>query len=311
MLSVIIPTRDRLDRVRDCLRTLSQLREPPGGLEVVVVDDGSRNDLSDGLANVRPIPDELRIIRQAPGGLNDARNNGAAESRGELLAFLDDDTLVHGGWADALVTAFAKTGCDAIGGRVMLRMEGPTPRWLTPKLRRYLAAYDLGDESHWIHDEPVPVGANCAVRRGAFETAGGFYEGLDRSGASLLSNGDTEFFRRQRRIGGRIWYEAGALVEHCVPVDRLTREFFYRRARAQGRSDVLLVALDTATRRQQRRSREFVRAGRSAPIAVRGLLTGGGITGARCWVHYCRGRMAALRDLEPNGRITSQAFERD
>jgi hypothetical protein len=239
----------------------------------------------------------MRVVRQHPGGLNAARNHGAAESSGELLAFLDDDTLVDPGWANALVGAFATTGCDAIGGRVVLRLEGSAPRWLTPKLRSYLAEHDLGAESRWVRAEPVPVGANCAVRRTAFESAGRFLVGLDRAGASLLSNGDTEFFRRYQRNGGRVWYEAGALVEHCVPAERLTREFFYRRAHAQGRSDVLLLTLHGTARQRPSSARELVRAGRSVPIVARGLLEGRGTTGARCWLRYCCGRLSAIRDL--------------
>lgn len=262
-----------------------------------MVDDGSRLELSGALAATHPLPASLRVVRQRPGGLNAARNHGAAQSSGELLAFLDDDTLVEPGWANALVAAFATTGCDAIGGRVVLRLEGPAPRWLTPKLRSYLAEHDLGAESRWVPAEPVPVGANCAVRRAAFESAGRFLVGLDRTGASLLSNGDTEFFRRCQRNGGRVWYEAGALVEHCVPAERLTREFFYRRAHAQGRSDVLLLMQHATARQQPSRVRELVRAGRSVPIVARGLLEGRGTTGARCWLRYCRGRLSAIRDV--------------
>jgi hypothetical protein len=169
-------------------------------------------------------------------------------------------------------------------------MEGVTPRWMTPRLRRYLAEYELGDEPCWIPAEPVPVGANCAVRRAAFDALGGFAGGLDRSGTSLISNGDTEFFRRLQREGGTIRYEPRASVRHCVPGARLSREFFQRRARAQGLSDALL---DLRLERRVVAAREYVRAGRSVPIAGKGLLTGRGPTGASIWLEYCRGRLSA------------------
>jgi glycosyltransferase involved in cell wall biosynthesis len=286
VLSVIIPSRGRAPRLRHCLETLAACDPPLGGWEVVIVDDGSDAPLEPTIGDAGVLP--VRYVRQPPAGLNPARNRGAAEARGDLLAFLDDDTLVAPGWARAMCATFG-SGCDAVGGRVRLRLEGPAPRWLTPKLRRYLAEYDLGERAGEITGEPVPVGANCAVRRSAFRSAGGFAPGLDRVGGSLISNGDTELFRRLQRAGGTIRYEPGAVVEHCVPAERLTVEFFRRRAHAQGQSDALLAIAAGS------RLRELVRSGRTVPIAVRGVLEGRGATTAQFWLQYCRGRMSAMQ----------------
>jgi glycosyltransferase involved in cell wall biosynthesis len=289
-LSVIIPTRDRPQRLIDSLRSLGRVRAPDGGWEIIVVDDGSAQPL-ETLASDYPELPAVRFARQTPAGLNVARNRGVEVANGELLAFLDDDTIVGPGWALAMLDAFALKGCDAVGGRVTLALEAAAPRWLTPKLRSYLTEYDLGSEPLWIPGEPVPVGANCGVRRVAFERAGGFASGLDRVGTSLVSNGDTEFFRRLQRGGGRIRYEPRAHVEHCVPSDRLTLEFFQRRAQAQGRSDALLLASNGVA---GSRTREAMRAGRALPISARSIVEGRGWTGGRIWLQYCRGRMSVV-----------------
>jgi glucosyl-dolichyl phosphate glucuronosyltransferase len=223
---------------------------PAAGLEVIVVDDGSSSDIGALVSEVAargPVP--MRCERISNRGLNGARNHGAALAGGELLAFLDDDTLVSRDWAGALVRAFAEHPCAAVGGRVKLQLDGPEPYWLATR-RCYLAEYDLGAEPRWIDREEIegrdamPVGANCAVRREQFERLGGFLVGLDRIGRSLVSNGDTEFFRRLRASGGTIRYEPQASVLHCVPADRLTVEFFTRRYYAQGVSDELMRTLE-------------------------------------------------------------------
>lgn len=301
-LSVVIPTRGRPERVRACLASLAGAAAPDGGWEVIVVDDGSEPPLEPQLrlgaaGSGRPA---VRVVRQLPAGLNAARNRGVAEARGELIAFLDDDTLVDPGWARALAQAFADPGCDAVAGRVVLRLEGTPPGWLTAKLRRYLAEYDLGDAPRAVRGDPVPVGANCAVRRAAWSAAGGFAPDLDRSGDSLVSNGDTEFFRRLLAGGGRIRYVPEARVQHCVAPDRLTRQFFRRRAYAQGASDALLVR--AATGRAGSVLREAVRSGRAAPIAARGLLAGRGATTAQFWLQYCRGRVSVIRATAEEAR---------
>src|SRR5205085_6305502 len=134
----------------------------------------------------------------------------------------------------AVTSAFDDSDCAGLAGRVRLQFERTPPTWLSQPQRNYLAELDLGSEPLWLDDGPVPVGANCAVRRGELERVGGFRAGLDRFGSSLISNGDTEFFRRLRAQGAKLRYEPEALVLHRVPQERLTRAFFRRRAHAQG-----------------------------------------------------------------------------
>lgn len=249
-LSAIVPTHNRPDQLSRCVETLRVQDVSPGELEVIVVDDGSSTDMAPLVADLAAAAGiEMRCERVALSGLNGARNHGAAVARGEVLAFLDDDTLVSRRWARTLLDAFAEHPCAAVGGRVKLRLDGPEPGWLQTR-RCYLAEYDLGAEPFWIETDDIdgrdamPVGANCAVRRSEFERLGGFIVGLDRIGRSLVSNGDTEFFHRLRAAGGSMRYEPEASVLHCVPADRLTVDFFTRRYYAQGVSDELLRTLE-------------------------------------------------------------------
>jgi glycosyltransferase involved in cell wall biosynthesis len=64
---------------------LSQTRPPT---EIVIVDDGSPDDLA---AALRPYGERVRLIRKANGGVASARNRGIDEATGEWLAFLDAD----------------------------------------------------------------------------------------------------------------------------------------------------------------------------------------------------------------------------
>ena len=283
-LSVVIPTRDRPELLAACLRTLAVQEPVPGGVEVLVVDDGSSVDLAPIVERFADSPVPMAIERQQPSGLNDGRNRGAACTSGELLAYLDDDTLVAPPWAREVVAGFDATGTAAIAGRTELQLEGPTPRWLTDKLRLYLSELDLGAEPRPLEPGEWPVGANCAVTRAAFDDVGGFRTGLDRSGRSLVSNGDIEFFERVRRAGHPLVYWPAASVVHRVPPDRLTTEWFRRRVRAQGVSDALVAE-------RRGRSREMLRIARTVPIFAKGVLTGRGATGAQLWIEYCRGRL--------------------
>jgi glycosyltransferase involved in cell wall biosynthesis len=294
-VSVVIPSRDRHALLADCLDTLGAQGVPRRDWEVIVVDDGSDEPLEPVVERAATAGLPVRCVRQPKAGLNAARNRGAAESRGSIVAFLDDDTLVEPGWAPAVRRAFERHRCEALGGRVVLRPEGHVelPRWLTEKRLTYLSRYDLGDTAREIHGPPLPVGANFAIRRATLERLGGFRAGLDRIGGELISNGEFELLRRLLRAGGQVLYWPHAEVVHRVPAERLTKAWFRRRAHAQGVSDARTDPLDGVPY-ALRVSREAVRAGRALPIFTRRFVEGRGGFDAELWLIACRARIAEL-----------------
>jgi glycosyltransferase involved in cell wall biosynthesis len=300
-LSAIVPTHNRPVALRRCLETLQAQDVAPSSLEVLVVDDGSPPEaaipaLVEDVSRAGPVP--MRCESLALTGLNGARNHGAAHASGEVLAFIDDDTLVSPGWAGALIRTFANHACAAVGGKVELELAGPAPEWLASR-RYYLAEYDLGPEPRWLTGElidgrdPFPVGANCAVRRSDFEALGGFLTGLDRIGGSLISNGDTEFFRRLHATGRTLRYEPEARLVHCVPADRLTVRFFAKRHYAQGYSDQLLRNLGGERPSWHQRRYHVRRIGRGCKRLAKDILRGRGTVNGRFEIDYWVGRLAA------------------
>ncbi len=189
--------------------------------------------------------------------------------------------------------AFERTDCEAMGGRIELRLEGDRPRWLTAKRLAYLSQYDLGPLPRLVHAPPLPFGANFALRRSALNRIEPFRDGLDRVGTTLISNGETELLRRLLTAGGQIVYWPRAEVLHRVPAKRLTKSWFRERAMAQGISDIrsgspsrmphlLLVG------------REIMRAGRALPILARRLSERRGGFDALLWLTSCQGRIEEL-----------------
>lgn len=93
-ISVIIATRDRSlfleDAVRSVLVQTRQVRE------IVVVDDGSREEERLGIERVVSLSPQIRLVRfDVPGGVSAARNAGLEQATGDALLFLDDDDLLH------------------------------------------------------------------------------------------------------------------------------------------------------------------------------------------------------------------------
>ena len=130
-VSVIVPTRNRRTLLTMTLRSV--LRQRDVGFEVIVVDEGSTDDTAEFLAALDD--PRVRVIRHDDAlGLSAARNRGAAEARGDWLAFIDDDDL----WApDKLarqLRAAEDAGCDwvytgavNIEGRRIVHGRPPLP----------------------------------------------------------------------------------------------------------------------------------------------------------------------------------------
>lgn len=89
-LSVIIPVRNRAAQLVACLRSLQQQTLERQQVEIIVVDDGSSEDIA---ACVQPYAVEL--LRIAPSGPAAARNRGIAQSSGDVLILLDADMVVQ------------------------------------------------------------------------------------------------------------------------------------------------------------------------------------------------------------------------
>jgi glycosyltransferase involved in cell wall biosynthesis len=119
-VSVVVPTRDRPDGLARCLAALShQDRE----IDVVVVDDGSRDRAALDRALER-LP-RARCLHTVGAGPAAARNLGARAAVGEVVCFTDDDCEPGPAWAARLAAAATATGVAA--GRTLAPGDASAP----------------------------------------------------------------------------------------------------------------------------------------------------------------------------------------
>lgn len=96
-ISVIIPTYNRLGYLREALDSVHA--QTFGEYEVIVVDDGSTEDIAGGVADH---PARPRVVRQDRSGPGAARNRGIEAAAADTIAFLDSDDL----WAPTKLERF-------------------------------------------------------------------------------------------------------------------------------------------------------------------------------------------------------------
>jgi glycosyltransferase involved in cell wall biosynthesis len=91
-LSVIIPTYNKMDRLKLALYCLGKQTLAPSEYEVIVINDGSTDGTAEYL-NSNPVDYHLRYYHQKNSGQATARNLGLAKAAGSVIVFLDDDLI--------------------------------------------------------------------------------------------------------------------------------------------------------------------------------------------------------------------------
>jgi len=102
LVSVVLPTRDRCALLPRAIASVNCQTYP--NWELLIVDDGSVDDTPALLAGISD--KRLRTFRAEGAGVCAARNVALAHARGELIAYLDDDNIMHPAWLKAVVWAF-------------------------------------------------------------------------------------------------------------------------------------------------------------------------------------------------------------
>jgi glycosyltransferase involved in cell wall biosynthesis len=112
-VSVVVPTRDREERLRDLLSSLRGQSIGNDAFEVVVVDDCSSDSTSALLKELQGGEIEVRWLRRSsPQGPGAARNAGWRMARAPIIAFTDDDCVATTDWLEAgLAACRAHPGC--------------------------------------------------------------------------------------------------------------------------------------------------------------------------------------------------------
>jgi dolichyl-phosphate beta-glucosyltransferase len=137
-LSVVVPAYDEAARIETTLRAIARhFAARPGGCELIVVDDGSRDDTAEVVRKLGPALEvPLRLLRYAPNrGKGFALKVGFAATRGARVLFSDADLSTPIEEADALLAALDAGADVAIGSRkrARARIEVRQP-WLRETL---------------------------------------------------------------------------------------------------------------------------------------------------------------------------------
>ena len=116
-VSVIIPVYNDTERLNKCLHLLQNQTYPQNRYEVIVVDNGSEENIESIVSNYT----QARITDENRPGSYAARNKGISLARGEIIAFTDSDCLPELDWIQKGVANLLKNeNCGLVGGKINL-----------------------------------------------------------------------------------------------------------------------------------------------------------------------------------------------
>ncbi|RBQ17588.1 hypothetical protein DP939_24840 [Spongiactinospora rosea] len=243
-----------------------------------------------------------------------ARNRALAAARGDVVAFLDDETAPDPDWTERLLEAYADPEVVAVRSRLAIRWEAGRPNWFPNEL-----AWVVGAPCTGAPDDGGPIddlyGAGLSLRRETLFAAGGFPEDLDHQAGGILTEppagAKTELWLRLRDLapGAKLVQQPSATLRVCLDARRGGIGHLVSRCAAEGKS------LAAVPQRAQGRAAlgahlAPIRAG--LPRAVFRMLTATGPRDVKAWralaamllalvattVGYLNGRLQSTRTDE-------------
>jgi glycosyltransferase involved in cell wall biosynthesis len=214
-VSVIIPVYNDGERLAQCLRALDEQTYSKDRLEILVIDNGSEEDV----AGVVHRFEEVRLFREFRAGSYAARNRGIVEARGEIIAFTDADCRPAPTWIERGVTHLLENPeTGLVGGRIEV----------VAKDRNHASGVELFEiitgfpQKLYIEEFGFAATACMFTRRSVFDRVGLFNE-------ELLSGGDREWGMRVRASGLTLRYADDVTTVH--PARQTIRQLYQKSKR--------------------------------------------------------------------------------
>jgi len=206
-VSVAVPTIGRTTYLEDCLDAISKQSYKP--LEILVIHDGSN------INSVKQIVGSVgATYLRGPGkGVVEAYNVALRESKGDIIAFTDDDAIPEPRWLEKIVTLYSDR-VGGVGGTVRGK-ETNQSHLVTTRIR------STGEFTGWkevteIMEVDHIRGANMSFAKDAVRVTGSFDRNFGGDGYMF----ESDYCIRMKKKGYRILFNPNAIVSHMESKER-------------------------------------------------------------------------------------------
>ncbi len=233
LVSIIIPTRDRLDLLQPCVEGLLE-RTNYQRLELLIVDNGSQEDATlEFLRSIVEKDDRARVLRyRGPFNYSAMNNRAAGEAHGDVLLLLNNDIeVVSPDWLEEMISHVIRPEVGAVGAKLLYpdgRLQhggvvfAPNETgWPVVHLERLAARGEAGylGQLRVARSLSAVTGACLAIRRDVYQEVGG----LDEDHMAITFS-DIDLCLRLGDLGYKIIWTPFAELVHHESASRKTRD---------------------------------------------------------------------------------------
>ncbi len=200
-VSVIVPTYNRILQLFRLLKSLDKLNPMPD--EIIIVDDNSTDGTGKLLYKWKRIKRDYHkeiILKTKNKGPADSRNLGIYQSRNDLIAFTDDDVVVHTKWIKGITSKLLNPDKKVVGvGGVVKSINNDI-------LSKYYVEHKILEAPRQLNYLPT---VNCCFKKNTLIKSGGFDISFSFAGGE-----DTDLCLRLKNKGYHFVKENKAIIYH-------------------------------------------------------------------------------------------------
>jgi glycosyltransferase involved in cell wall biosynthesis len=205
-VSIVVPTYNRVENLQKCLNHLINLDYSKKLFEIIIIDDGSKDNTWNFLKEFSKKYKFLNIFTQKNSGPAKARNLGIKNSRGEIIFFVDDDVLVHPDFINKSLKWYKNKKVWGVGGNVFPeKLSFVDKYYIARYLDEYFKPQIWGD---YTSGKGLAT-ALCSYRKVILKQLNGFDESFP-----LAAGEDIELTRRVLKKGHLVIKDPSIQGEH-------------------------------------------------------------------------------------------------
>jgi cellulose synthase/poly-beta-1,6-N-acetylglucosamine synthase-like glycosyltransferase len=202
-VSVVIPTYNRSTTISLCLDSLFNQTYPAERYEVIIINDGSKDNTEEILKKIEPrAPCGFKWSTQKNQGIATATNSAIFRSKGDIICFTGDDCIAEKDWISNLVHGFIDDDIGAVGGKV-INGEAKT------QIQQFIENSRVLDQETFFKRNTLITGS-AAYRRHILKQVGG----LDNHLNACI---DLDLSIKTQLLGYKLHYNPEAVVHHDHP----------------------------------------------------------------------------------------------
>lgn len=242
-ISAVICSYNRARFIIDAVESIFNQDFDKSRLEVIVVDNNSKDDTLVLLAAYKQQHPQynFRYYTETEQGVAYARTRCAKEAKGDIVAFLDDDSTAQPGWLTEIVNFFdAHPEVYSTGGKITPVFLTGIPKWYSRYFFGLVGNFDFADHIKRMTGKRYPCGANMAFRKKVFDEIGYFNPELGRKGTGLIATEEKDIYLRILHYGKQVYYLPQVEVLHKVESNKFDKNYVHKHSMGIGAGERLL-----------------------------------------------------------------------